>query len=67
MPKVIGLLCCLVSLAASVLAKSEPASAAVRAGLAFIAGRFLTQIWYVFFATQMAKPTSLSDEERNAA
>ena len=67
MPRVIGLICCLVALAASILAKADPLSAITRGLLAFVAGSFLTQIWYVFFATQVSKPSHQSDEDERAA
>lgn len=66
MPKVVGLICALVALAASILAKAEPGTSAIRALLAFVAGSFLTQIWYVFFATQVAKPSDQDERDRAA-
>ncbi len=76
MPKLIGLLCALISLAASVLGQVEPGTALLRAGIAFIAGSLLTQAWYVFIATRVTTVDQLphltddsasEDEERKAA
>ncbi|GIV01769.1 MAG: hypothetical protein D6724_00800 [Armatimonadetes bacterium] len=53
MPKLIGLLCALVALAACVLSGVEPLTSVLRAVLAFVVGMVGTQIWYVFFATRI--------------
>lgn len=63
LPKLIGLICCLVALAASIIAKVDPASALIRAVASFFAGSLLTQIWYVFFATQVARPSDIEEDE----
>lgn len=67
-PKLIGLVCALVALAASVLASVDIAGALIRAVLAFLAGWVLTQVWYVFFATQVAStPTEPAESDEEAA
>jgi len=52
-PKLIGLLCALVALAACVVSGVEPWTSLLRAFVAFVVGMVGTQIWYVFFATRI--------------
>jgi hypothetical protein len=69
LPKLIGLLCALCSLAASVLGKVEPGTALIRAAIAFAIGSLLTQAWYVFIATRITTVDELvatSDKETTA-
>ncbi|MCH8273748.1 MAG: hypothetical protein IH851_03075 [Armatimonadetes bacterium] len=70
MPKLIGLMCALAALAAGVIAKTDPATAIMRALIAFIAGTMLTQVWYVFFAARVTTasraPETDSEEEKAA-
>jgi|GEM_PF-3881774 len=71
LPKLIGLLCALVALAACVLAKVDPAVSLLRALLAFIAGSMVTKAWYVLIAARVtdAPPDAefQETEERRAA
>lgn len=53
MPRLIGLLCALVALAACVLSGVSPGDSLLRAALAFVVGLLATQVWYVFFATRI--------------
>lgn len=53
MPRLIGLLCALVALAACVISGVAPGDSLLRAALAFVVGLLATQIWYVFFATRI--------------
>lgn len=65
LPKLIGLLCALVALAACVIAKVDAGPAALRALIAFSVGSLLTQAWYAFIATRMvtSKRAEPADEE----
>jgi hypothetical protein len=54
LPKLIGLVCALVALAASILSKVDAGPALLRSAIAYFAGSLLTQAWYVFFATRIA-------------
>jgi hypothetical protein len=66
LPKLIGLACALISLVASVMSKADPATALMRAAIAFFVGSILTQAWYVFIATRIATVDELpSIEEVN--
>lgn len=69
LPKLIGLLCALCSLAASVLGKVEPGTALLRAAIAFAIGSLLTQAWYVFIATRITTIDELvaTSEEESAS
>lgn len=62
LPKLIGLLCALVALAACVLAKVDPGPSALRALIAFAVGSLLTQAWYAFIATRLV-PSRQEEEE----
>lgn len=66
MPTLIGGCVALVALAAGILARVEPITIVQRAGLAFILGVFLTQLWYVFFTVRVQKlspPKHRSEDE----
>lgn len=63
LPKLIGLACALISLVASVMSKAEPATALMRAAIAFFVGWLVTQAWYVFIATRIASVDELSPME----
>lgn len=53
MPKVIGGLAALVALAGGILARVDPLTSLWRAGLVFLLGWVLTQVWYVFFTVRV--------------
>ena len=53
MPKVIGLLCALIALAAAVIGDVAAPLALARAAAAFIIGLFLAQIWYALLAPRL--------------
>jgi hypothetical protein len=52
-PKVIGGIAALVALAAAILARVDPLTGIWRAGLVFLLGWALTQVWYVFFTVRV--------------
>ncbi|MFN8139516.1 MAG: hypothetical protein U0R49_06940 [Fimbriimonadales bacterium] len=64
LPKLIGLLCALMALAACVIQKTDPANSFLRALVAFVVGSALTKAWYALLAARIA-PTesSLKDED----
>ena len=60
MPGVVGGLLALAALAAGILAQVEPTSCLLRAVVAFLIGRFGTQLWYVFFTVRVQEAGSES-------
>lgn len=61
MPNLVGGLAALMALAAGILWRVEPVATLGRAGLAFLLGWLLTQIWYVFFTVRVERGTADSD------
>lgn len=55
MPNLVGGLAALVALAAGILQQVEPVATIGRAGLAFLLGWLLTQVWYVFFTVRVER------------
>ena len=66
-PKLIGGMSALVALAAGILAKVEPVTCVMRAGLAFLLGLVATQVWYVFFTVRVHHGHEESRETHRAS
>lgn len=70
MPKLIGLICALVALAACVIQKADPTASILRALAAFMAGSLLTKAWYALLAARLVQqdsgPTESQDRDRAA-
>lgn len=62
LPRLIGLACALVALAACVLGRAEPLTCAIRAAIAYLSGFVLTHMWYVFIATRRINPQGIEVE-----
>lgn len=60
LPRLIGLVCALVALSASILGNAETWTSLLRAAVAFAIGSILTQVWYALFAVRI---TTLSVEK----
>jgi hypothetical protein len=62
MPKLIGGIAALVALAGGILNSVEPVTIVMRAGLAFLLGAILTQVWYVFFTVRVHTSSDSEDD-----
>ena len=63
LPRLIGLVCALVALSASILGNAETWTSLLRAAAAFAIGSILTQIWYAIFAVKVITLSMAKDEK----
>ena len=64
MPKLVGATLALIALAASILAQVGPIDCLLRGMVAYIVGRFATQLWYVFFTIRVERGKPESSEPK---
>jgi hypothetical protein len=62
LPKVIGGLAALIAIAGGIIAHVDPVTSLWRAGLVFLLGWVLTQVWYVFFTVRVQSPAGTATE-----